>query len=150
MKRSKPMRRNKKPMARAKGPIDKRARARRAAGGKQAAGRPSLSVAEYNVEKAAIRARSRGWCEVCKIRMATDPDHVINRGMGGNDDRSFLLHLCRDCHSMRKAPYRKGRLVYEPQLPGGIYWRVIRAVDKTAVQHGLYDVVSYGFVRTTA
>lgn len=57
---------------------------------------------------AALYTRSRGICERCEKAVACDPQHRVNRGMGGSkrSDRhrlSNLLHICRVCHDLIHA-----------------------------------------------
>lgn len=41
-----------------------------------------------------VRERSRGVCEVCSRRRATNAHHRLNRSQGGTWDPANLLHLC--------------------------------------------------------
>jgi hypothetical protein len=153
LKAKKPIERSKKPWPRSRSrPVGAAAKERRAKGGPQAVGRKSLSVAEYEAEKAKIRRRSKGICEICKINKAMDPDHVDARGAtafhaGGTDDARNLIDICRECHDMRKQSFIEGKLLYK-KGPFGVVWWKVQAQDKWAYESGRYSMIASGFVST--
>lgn len=91
---------------------------RRRAGGKQAVGRPSLSLVEYRATKEAVLLRANHRCESCGSDKNLTPDHVKPRSQGGSDDANNLVVLCWSCHRQKEAPYAKGRLLIKPAAPG--------------------------------
>lgn len=106
-------------------------------------GRPSETLAGWRAVKAAVWLRAGGRCEVCRLRAAQDPDHVVRRSAGGKDTPGGTIALCRGCHERRDAPYVKGRLVVTPVL-GGVEWSVLRGASKW----DLCRVVARGFIPT--
>ena len=71
--------------------------------------------------RAALAARSRGFCERCGQPGPTDAAHRKARSQGGKWATSNLLHLCRDCHGHgHKHPaqaYADGRHLRSTQDP---------------------------------
>jgi hypothetical protein len=88
------------PMKRGTTRIGAAAKARRAAGGKRAAGRDSLPVSDWVVLKAALYHRARGRCEnpLCRKAGALDAHHVVKASAGGEDTAENIVLLCRRCH----------------------------------------------------
>jgi len=39
-------------------------------------------------------------CPVCKLKKANSQHHIIPRSLGGNDDTTNLIMLCRGCHDI--------------------------------------------------
>jgi hypothetical protein len=61
-------------------------------------GQPMPEWGERNT-RAAVKGRSSGICEHCRMQRATDMHHRISRGVGGWWSPANVLHLCRVCHS---------------------------------------------------
>ena len=67
-----------------------------------------------------LAARSRGICEICGGRPATERHHRLRRSQGGRNELWNLLHLCEADHKMvHRYPalsYEKGWLIRRSQL----------------------------------
>ena len=150
-------------MKRASGPIDKRARARRARGGKLAVGRPSETRAGLHREREYVRVeRAKGACEIRwaagQLHSGSDFAHVVARSHQGADSRFNALWLCRYHHDAMTAPYAKGRLLVTRVVSGpvlgsmvrGFDWELVRAASKFAYRAGSYDVLAWGFIAAEA
>lgn len=112
-----------------------------------AKGRRSLTLAEYRAEKAKVRARSGGRCEVtlhnvisvlgrCPCPADGGPHHVVSRAKGGSDLADNLLDICRLHHDRVTWPYRHGKLVIRarPGEPASFVCEVWYACDKWAAR----------------
>lgn len=51
--------------------------------------------------------RNEPVCRMCKIRAATEVDHITPRSKGGTDDESNLQPLCHSCHEEKTRRDRK-------------------------------------------
>lgn len=49
--------------------------------------------------RAAVLERDKHQCRACGQRHGLDVHHVVMRSLGGTDDASNGIALCRDCHS---------------------------------------------------
>ena len=86
--------------------------------------RPNAARRGYGRAWRKLRAevlRARPWCEACRMRRASDVDHLIPRRLGGRDVASNLRPLCHGCHSRKTARQDGGfgRGVRAPHSPGG-------------------------------
>lgn len=146
-----------------RGPIDKKARARRRRGGKLAVGRDSGTRDSLTVEREYVKGRTLGLCEVGNqgspcgddgrapfIRWGTDFAHVVARSAGGEDTRFNALWLCRYHHRMMERPYAKGRLVVTRVTKSGVRgfdWEIVKAAGKVAYRLGAIDeIVANDFI----
>lgn len=120
-------------MSRGRVPVGRASQARRAAGGKQALGRPSLPVAEWLQTVKEVQERARYRCEIrISDHPGVDPHHVVPRSMGGSDLPENVIFLCRWHHDMVDRAFKAGRLVIE-KLDGGCFaWRIVRKANKWA------------------
>ena len=92
--------------------------------------------------KAAIRARSGGYCEVTLegrrcIRRATETHHVIKRSHGGQHDVNGCLDICHEHHCRTDWSYHSGRLVMMPLGFGRFACEIVYGRDKFAVRQSL-------------
>lgn len=71
--------------------------------------RPRPRLLSKRTEKAAAKAnyarvrrqvleRDRHRCRACSSSHGLDVHHVVMRSLGGSDDVTNLIALCRDCH----------------------------------------------------
>jgi len=49
--------------------------------------------------RAVVLERDKHQCRACGQKHGLDVHHVVMRSLGGSDDESNLLALCRDCHA---------------------------------------------------
>jgi 5-methylcytosine-specific restriction endonuclease McrA len=111
--------------------VGEAARERRAAGGKRAIGRPSVSVAEWGETRRRLFERAQGRCECCgAVTGIFDPEHALDAGDGGSDDLANLWYSCRSCHEMKTAAYARGRLRVIILGGGRFRWEFWRGRDK--------------------
>ena len=92
--------------------VGQRAQERRAAGGKRAVGRDSVSVEEWTRRVREVYLREGGLCAnpACGRPMG-DAHHIIKRSQGGSDELTNLIGLCGRCHKRTDAAWEDGRLV---------------------------------------
>lgn len=91
--------------------VGRRARARIKAGGPSSVHRAALPWDEYRALVAYVKKRE-GWkCLRCRRPRHLDPHHIVKRSLGGADDPSNIVALCRPCHDQTDWPTDKGRLV---------------------------------------
>ena len=62
----------------------------------------------------AWRSNSANWCGDCKQTARLfkglaqlDEHHILPRRMGGSDDSSNLIYLCKSCHTKADAEVRR-------------------------------------------
>jgi len=142
-------------LTRSRGPIDKRSRARRAAKGKLALGRPSETRQGLAMARAAVFLRARGLCELCALQgwkhtPATDFAHVLARSQGGTDSRYNALATCNPCNLAMQGPFAKGRWVVSVVTCRGVRGfecALTVCAGKLSYQRGLYETRAAGFVK---
>ena len=117
------------PIQRSRVRIGRRARARIAASGPLAKGRPALSREAWNDVKLIVWMRARARCEVCGGR-GRDVDHIVPRGQGGADADTNLCLLCRPCHERKDWPYQRGRLIISGRSGDRLHWAIVKAESK--------------------
>ena len=142
------------PLERSRGPIDKRARARRRAGGQLAVGRNSGTRASLTTEREYVKARSRGRCELCWVRRTltagTDFAHCPPKSQpGSGDDRYHALWTCNGCNLAMQGLFSHGRPLVTPVTVNGVRgfdveW--VQAASKFAYQRGDYTTLAAGFI----
>lgn len=49
----------------------------------------------------------QGICEICKEWKELDPDHIVSRGRGGNNNPENIQWICRDCHEEKHSMNKK-------------------------------------------
>ena len=73
---------------------------------------PALAVATTQVRRIrgrALQERNRRFqsehpmCQLCRIRVGIEVDHVLPLWAGGLDEASNLQNLCVDCHKKKTA-----------------------------------------------
>lgn len=47
--------------------------------------------------------RDHPFCELCKVRVAVERDHIISLAKGGPDTEDNVQALCIDCHAEKTA-----------------------------------------------
>lgn len=50
------------------------------------------------VDRKAIAAERKPYCEVCGAQAHGEPHHIKTKGSGGHDIRENLIQLCWSCH----------------------------------------------------
>ena len=67
-----------------------------------------MASREWALKKQAVKERSTGWCERCKIAPHQNTHHLTYQRLG-NEDLDDLQGVCRDCHE-----YLSGRRDDDP------------------------------------
>lgn len=141
-------------IARSRGPIDKRARARRRAGGRLALGRDSGTRASLTTEREYVIARARRRCELCALtgahHVGTDFAHCPPRSQpGSGDDRYHGLWACRAANLAMQGSFAKGRWLVTPVTVNGVRGfdaEIVLADSKAAYRRGEYTTYAAGFI----
>ena len=112
--------------------IPRRALARRAAGGKRAVGRDSLSVIAYRILRATVYQRADYRCECCRKFVSLELEHAVPRSRGGADtpDNCWAVGAFCGCHRWKDMPFANGRLVVVPLGHGKFRWEEWKGPDK--------------------
>ena len=94
-------------------------------------GRHSLPSAEYAELKRRIFERAGYRCECCRVHVATELEHALPSGRGGEDSWDNCWAVCRAvCHPKKTAPFANGRLVVVPLGDGKFRWEEWRGPTK--------------------
>lgn len=56
--------------------------------------------------RAQVMRRDQWLCQSCRIRSATDCDHITPKAQGGDDSMDNLQALCRACHKAKTLSER--------------------------------------------
>lgn len=142
---------------RPRGPIDKKARARRRRGGKLAAGRDSGTRDDLLRERAYVFDRAAGICELCSLRpsrvpapIATDFAHARARSRGGSNTRWNALATCNPCNLAMQGAFSRGRWLVTPVTRNGVRGfdvKLVMAAGKVRYWRGDFVTLAAGFIR---
>lgn len=55
-------------------------------------------ASDWRKTRVFVLKRDRHQCRACSQKHGLDVHHVIMRSLGGKDDSTNLIALCRDCH----------------------------------------------------
>ncbi len=58
----------------------------------------ATKVKQWRDTRVVVLKRDRHRCRACGQKHGLEVHHVVMRSLGGKDDASNLIALCRDCH----------------------------------------------------